>query len=431
MGFRASTSPVSASTFSGKCLVAMIQFLFGIVGFLWKSRMQKAAEKLEECPAYMSADQVLFLGYKYYYKEPDYTEHLRRHFEHQRSIMYERNQISSDLKPIMSFSIGGDLMPYRILKKSTPAEFWKETGPWFFGSDLVFANLETPVYEKQAASDVPEVMLNDMYFNADQQYFRLFNGGNAFGKGFSVLSVANNHTMDQGQEGLRATLSFLKNKGISAIGASEGEQLPFWLTHCEGVKISFHAFTFSLNKCRPPEDPSLRVNYLRLNLPNADLNPVLDEIHQARALGSEFPVLYLHMGNAYTPYPQDHIRSNLSRLAELSGVPIIICGHGHNVQPAEWMGQTLVFHSLGDFVGYDIYKGCRFPLMLRFQLFRKESGDLTFTFEPRIGFLSENSNAQIQMSFVQDGDEEVLKRIPVFRDWFRQHRYLFNFLPPQ
>lgn len=407
----------------------MIRFLYGIAHVLWKSHLEKAARNLEECPAFMSPNEVLYLGYKYYYREPNYSDEISAHFNAQRAVIAARNQVIPGADPLLSFSVGGDLMPYRKLKNIHPAEFWKETGDWFFGSDIVFANLETPLDLSRPASDVPEVMLNDMYFNADSSYFELFNGGNHFGKGFSVLSVANNHTMDQGEQGLRQTLSFLRDRGIAAVGASEFDQDPFWMTTCKGVKISFHAFTFSLNKCSKPQKDDLHVNYLRLNLPDADIRPVVEEIEVARSLGSEFPVVYLHMGNAYTAYPSDHIRNNLRRLANESNAPLILCGHGHNVQPAEWMGDTLVFHSLGDFVGYDIYKGCRFPLMLRFQLYRLTDGTLSFRFEPRMAYLTEDNSACIRMRF--RGNEQGMLPIEnsALRSWYLQHIESFNFLP--
>lgn len=406
----------------------MIQFLYGIAHLLWKSRLEKAAHHLEECPASMSPIQVLYLGYKYYYREPTPPDEISAHFNAQRAVIAARNQVLPEANPVLSFSVGGDLMPYRKLKNSAPAEFWKETGDWFFGSDLVFANLETPLDLSRPASDVPEVMLNDMYFNADNAYFDLFNGGKLFGKGYSVLSVANNHTMDQGEQGLRQTLSFLQDRGIAAVGASEQGQNPFWMTICNGVKISFHAFTFSLNKCSKPQSDDLFVNYLRLNLPDADIRPVLKEIEVARSRGSEFPVLYLHMGNAYAAYPSEHIRDNLRRLAHESKLPLILCGHGHNVQPAEWMGDTLVFHSLGDFVGYDIYKGCRFPLMLRFQLYRMPDGSLSFRFEPRMGFLLEDQSDCIRMQFAEDEKRQELIQSAVFKSWYLRHRESYNFL---
>ncbi|MEN9738997.1 MAG: hypothetical protein RLZZ318_1031, partial [Bacteroidota bacterium] len=125
------------------------------------------------------------------------SERVRQHFK----PLGQPDQYTK----LATLSIGGDLMPYAMLTAQNTQNLWQSVGPDFFASDVVFANLETPLVSHLPPAFVPEVMLNDMHFNANEDMMRVFSGNAQF-KGYDVLSVCNNHSLDQGVEGLDQTL---------------------------------------------------------------------------------------------------------------------------------------------------------------------------------------------------------------------------------
>lgn len=366
---------------------------------------------------------VLALAYKYYYKSP--TEDFfgnSAYFKNQRkqlqALKYQEEESFE-----CSLSIGGDLLPYARLLEADPSHFWSECGGWFFGSDLVFANLETPIDLNKPVSAVPEVMLNDMYFNGSEAFYDLFSGGGHY----DVLSLANNHALDQGVAGLEATMSLLEARNVGGVGAAKKGRQAWKLIEKNGLKLSFHAWTYSLNKSSQSADQSMQVNHLRLNQARVDLKEVVNEIQAAKKQGADFSFLYLHMGNAYHLVPSEHVRANLKLLCAESGADLVVCGHGHNMQVAEVLHGVPVFHSLGDFVSADIYKGCRFPLMLKIHLRKKPGDHVLLRFEARPAYLDLQNAAQARMRFLEcNARDEGIIREPQLKLWWKHAQEVMN-----
>jgi hypothetical protein len=66
-------------------------------------------------------------------------------------------------------------MPYKNLSnKNRVSHMWDHVGDQFFNADIVCANLETPINITKDPRYAPEVMVSDIYFNADEEIFKLF-----------------------------------------------------------------------------------------------------------------------------------------------------------------------------------------------------------------------------------------------------------------
>lgn len=270
-------------------------------------------------------------------------------------------------------------MPYFCITPTQCANIWDECGDFFFDSDLVVGNLETPLNPKKPAAFVPEVMLSNMYFNANEEMFSVFSGFGRY-KNFDVLSTANNHSLDQGEEGVAETIAFLKQKGIQHVGTalSVAARDAFPLLEKNGIKIAFLSYTFSLNALVCPPGKEYLANHLQLNEENPDLSLIVKQTQLARQKGAEFIVAFLHMGCAYQPYPSQTIVENMHQICRQTGIDLILGGHPHNAQPIEFLNitdpfsgrqkQTTIVYSQGDFIAYDIHKWCRLPLLLKFEL---------------------------------------------------------------
>ncbi|MEY4804653.1 MAG: hypothetical protein RL331_1172 [Bacteroidota bacterium] len=375
-------NPVRPITLKGKLLVGLLRLLFKIRKILGGKDWLHPMKGHHEDPRKMTFAQQLYFGYKYYFRailEGDEGAGLGPYFQSQGAKF--QNKDTSDSTQKITLSAGGDLMPYFCITSEQCQGLWEESGDFFFDADLVVGNLETPLNPKKPASIVPEVMLSNMYFNANQDMFNVFSGLGKY-KGFDVLATANNHSLDQGEEGVVQTIEFLDQKGIQHVGTarSENERDAFPIVEKNGIKIAFLSYTFSLNALVCPEGKAYLANHLNLNEANPDLSLIVHQAQLARQKGAEFLVAFLHMGCAYQPYPSQVIVENMHQICAQTGIDLVLGGHPHNAQPIEFLDikdpfsgrskQSTIIYSQGDFVAYDIHKWCKLPLLLKFDIAR-------------------------------------------------------------
>jgi poly-gamma-glutamate synthesis protein (capsule biosynthesis protein) len=181
--------------------------------------------------------------------------------------------------------------------------------------------------------------------------------------GLTVLTTANNHSMDQGVEGLVATLDLLDELQVLHVGTARSteERDALLLVDVQGFKLAFLSWTYSLNNKSLSDGQGHLANTLRLNLPDVDLSPITAQVAEARQRGADFVILCLHWGLENEKFPLASQIEKAHRLCE-SGVDIICGNHPHTTQPAErytWVEQqgdrevqreSLILYALGDFV---------------------------------------------------------------------------------
>jgi len=371
-------NPVRAISLKGKLLTRLVRFGFRVRSIFGKKYVYPLKGHHED-PLKMSTNERLYLGYKYYYKaivEAEENSGIAEQFK-----LPLQPKIPEDFIPetTITLSAGGDLMPYTCINKQTCSQLWDEVGEFFFSSDIVFANLETPIDPAKKPSAVPEVMLSNMYFNGSSELFDVFS---AFGKygGYDILSVANNHSLDQQPDGLLATFDFLTEKGIAYTGAAKTKEdyNNFPILERDGIKIAFLAWTFSLNMETVPTETPWLCNHICLNESNPDISPIIQQAKLARERGADLVAAALHMGCAYQPFPDQQIIDTMQRICREAGIDLILGGHPHNPQPLSFYNyhdqitgeekQSLIIYSLGDFVAYDIFKWCHAPLIAKLDI---------------------------------------------------------------
>ena len=399
---------VTAYTLKGKVLVVFLRGLLGILHFFMVRKWATPPPFFHDDPRHYTTRDLLFFAYKYYFKSPEKGEITGRDAMHR--VSTAGSQISAEdffLQNSPTFSTdflgeneqidrkitltaAGDLMPYAWIQPQFCPYLWDDIGDDFFSSDIVFANLETPIVTSKPAALVPEVMLNDMHFNGDSDMFSIFNPIEKtpqyfikkYNKkwGFDVLSTANNHSLDMGEEGIFDTIDFLKNKEILHVGTAKSKEnrseIPF--IEQNGLKIAFVAYTFSMNQLTNPGGKEWLVNHLEINQRDVNLSILMQDIARAKEENADLVVLSLHYGNAYQAYPCNHIIENTKRIFDECGPDIILGGHPHNIQPmanypfvcphtgVEKRG--FVIFSMGDFVAYDIFNWCHLPVYLKLEI---------------------------------------------------------------
>ena len=158
--------------------------------------------------------------------------------------------------------------------------------------------------------------------------------------GFNLISLANNHTLDKGENAVLYSNSYWKSKDVITAGSysSVEERNQVKIYEKNGIKYAFLAYTTSSNA-------KVRKDYL-LNMYSADkakndIESLKDQV--------DVIIVSMHWGveNINTPTEsQKQIAEYLSSL----GVNLVIGHHPHVVQPVEYINNTLVIYSLGNFI---------------------------------------------------------------------------------
>jgi len=163
--------------------------------------------------------------------------------------------------------------------------------------------------------------------------------------GFNLVSLANNHSFDCGESGLIYSLDFWsKQKKAHTAGSyssfEERDDIPIYEQN--DIKYAFLSYTIPTNGFKNPDGKEYYVNvYSR--------EQVEEDVDTARGKGAEVVMVAMHWGTEYTHEPTEEQREEAKFLSEI-GVDLVIGSHPHVIQPIEYVGDTLVIYSLGNFI---------------------------------------------------------------------------------
>lgn len=159
--------------------------------------------------------------------------------------------------------------------------------------------------------------------------------------GVDLLTLANNHIMDQGQQGLDSTLRLLRENDIHAVGAGktpEEAAKPF-IFSCDGKSIGVYACVeheFSV-----VTDSSAGANPI-------DLLESPDHIAALKAQCDYVIVLY-HGGKEYYRYPSPNLQRVCRKLVE-KGADLVLCQHSHCIGCEEKYRDGTIVYGQGNFL---------------------------------------------------------------------------------
>ena len=207
------------------------------------------------------------------------------------------------------------------------------------------------------------------------------------GCGVDLLQMANSCAINNGLNGLTATLRAIRAAGIEPVGAfASSEEFQkskgYTMTEIQGVKVGFVAFTKGLGGRGMPAGSEDLVNILY-----SDYTTLYNEIDKTRitsilkSMEEEKPditVALLHWGSEYN----DDISKTQEQIVSLlkkNGVDVIIGTHPHTLQPIAFdkSAGTLVAYSLGDFFG-DANRGAtNYSVILDVEITKDENAGTT------------------------------------------------------
>lgn len=168
--------------------------------------------------------------------------------------------------------------------------------------------------------------------------------------GFDVFSLANNHSMDMYESGLRRCLDYwAAREDAVCVGAYQNQEDMDHIRTMEvnGITLAFVGFTDVSNGLSLPEDSDLRLLF------TWDEKMAKERVQKARTL-ADAVIVNIHWGVEYTHIPTERQAYLAQNLADW-GADVIIGHHPHVIQPVKYLEntrgkQTLVMYSLGNFI---------------------------------------------------------------------------------
>jgi poly-gamma-glutamate synthesis protein (capsule biosynthesis protein) len=210
----------------------------------------------------------------------------------------------------------------RLIKKNSFLYPFEKISQFLKGTDLVFGNLEGPIVENP-----PNFSDNSLQF----AFYPKTIEGLKFAN-FNLLSLANNHTPNMGQDGLEQTREFLKKENINFVGdpLKCGDGFLY-----QKNKITFLAFNKTFASNCPDEE-------------------IIETIKLVKKQNPEnFLIVSIHWGQEYQ-IKSSVFQQKLAYKIINAGADLIIGHHPHVVQEIEIYDNKLIFYSLGNFV-FDQY----------------------------------------------------------------------------
>lgn len=201
------------------------------------------------------------------------------------------------------------------------------------GSDLTIGNLEGPL--TNCKSDSPPWRF---CLHGNPGY-----AGVLASAGIGAVSLANNHAMDHGPEGLRETQEVLDAAGIKYFGAglSLAEARKLLQLTVRGVRVGILAY------CDVPTRSPLYAGPDRPGVAPTQRVPLFDDIARAKQ-NCDVLIVCMHWGQENVDEPAPKHR-RLAREMIAAGVTLVVGHHPHVLQGTERVAAGAVAYSLGNF----------------------------------------------------------------------------------
>lgn len=155
--------------------------------------------------------------------------------------------------------------------------------------------------------------------------------------GINAVSVANNHILEQGEEGFTSTISNLNRVGIALLGLAKRSTSLHQVIEIGGIKIGLAAFN---DKHDIPNS-----NYYA----DYSVDSILNILKILNNEECAFKVLLFHWGDEYINIPSPK-QIEHARLFIESGADVIVGHHPHVIQSYERYKSGYIFYSLGNFL---------------------------------------------------------------------------------
>ncbi len=204
----------------------------------------------------------------------------------------------------------------------------------FHAMDAVVVNLECPLTH----SHTP--LFKRFVFRSDPESI-----GAIQAAGITHLDVANNHSYDQGREGLRETRVIALSKGLSVVGMGNTHK-----QSCEPVIIQKQDQTVAVFASVLVPLENWVFNADSLSICQATASEIAANVRAYKAQHpSSHCVVLLHWGQEFVSEASIEQRAWSKEMVD-AGAELIVGHHPHVVQGPDTLAGTMVMYSLGNFI---------------------------------------------------------------------------------
>lgn len=233
---------------------------------------------------------------------------------------------------------------------------FKNINPFIERSDLVVGTMETNFTNAQFSGNTKS--------NSPREFAMAVQK-----VGVNVVSLAHNHALDYGINGIKDTKKYLQELGYDVLGDRiEGDNV--LIKDIKGVKIAFLAYTYGVNDEGSKTSKELDSVYIFSE------EQAKKDIEYAKENADTICVL-MHWGDMYSNEVNDEQRKIADFLVD-NGVTLIVGTHPATVQPMEIRqnkegNNVLVAYSLGNFCSSITENNAKVELILNIEL--RKSGE--------------------------------------------------------
>jgi poly-gamma-glutamate synthesis protein (capsule biosynthesis protein) len=223
-----------------------------------------------------------------------------------------------------------------------PELVWGDVLPVVQGVDAVFANLENPITASQHRC---RRLFKPVCLKSDPATVSLLKAANV-----AFVNIANNHTLDFGDEGLAETIGLLRGAGVAHAGAGPDIEAAKRSVLVEAGSMTVGVMALTDNTPAYAAGPARPgTNHVRIDDDPATLARLAGEVRSLRAAGAQIIVLSAHWGPNYRPWPSARFR-RFARAAIDAGVDIFHGHSAHILQGIEMYGAGVILYDTGDFI---------------------------------------------------------------------------------
>lgn len=236
----------------------------------------------------------------------------------------------------VTFFIGGDLAPTQsnysyFIKRDIKTLVDDKLLSLLYSVDYRIFNLEVPLsdIEKPIRKAGPNLIAPILTING----IKLLNP--------SIIGLANNHILDQDEQGLFQTIEQLSNHEIKYVGAGKdlvNAAKPI-IIEKDGLKIGIYA-------CAENEFSIAEENKAGAN----PFDPLesLDHIVNLKST-CDFVIVLYHGGKEYYRYPSPNLQKVCRKMVE-KGANLVICQHSHCISAFENYCNSVIVYGQGNFL---------------------------------------------------------------------------------
>ncbi|MGO4347261.1 CapA family protein [Paenibacillus sp. MCAF9] len=311
------------------------------------------SDKLKELLSFVGngnkgQNQTVNTGDKGSEKEPDLTEDVDLsgndtgsnlpNEEEDTSAVTDPNGAGSEEERV-SLSFVGDLLVADYVSAITAREgyeyLYQPAMLYLSEPDLTAGNLEFPVTKR----GTPVTGTPYVFKGSPDVLPSIRNAG------FDVLSLANNHALDQGVEGMLDTMKYLDEAGLSHMGAGNNDTEAFTpvIKEVRGIKVAY----IGLSRVVPFSSWKADKNTAGL-AETYDTRRATEAIAKAKK-EADIVVVMVHWGKERVDQPEPYQKDFGKQYID-AGADLVIGSHPHVLQGFEMYKGKWIAYSLGNFI---------------------------------------------------------------------------------